>query len=111
MAADNRFLDDLARMAGGAASLLSTVRRQIKSDLRERVESYTSRMDLAARDEVERLQATVSKFRMEQDQMKKKIADLETALGGKGAAKAKPANQNATKKTASKKPSKPSKRK
>lgn len=102
MASDNRFLDDLARMAGGAVSLLSTVRRQIRSDLKERMESYTTRMDLAARDEVERLQASVSKFRMEQDQMKKKISDLEASLAGKS----KSANQNAKKKSAPKKSSK-----
>lgn len=101
MASDNRFFDDLARMAGGAASLLSTVRRQIKSDLRERAHSYSARMDLADRDEVDRLQASVSKYRLEQDQMKKKIAELEAHLSGKPTAKT----------TTKKKPVKPSKRK
>ena len=101
MASDNRFLDDLARMAGGAASLASTIRRQVSSDLKERAHSYTSRMDLADGSDVERLQATVSKLRSEQELMKKRIAELEAAIGSK----AKP-------KTASKKkPVKPSKRK
>ena len=101
MASDNRFLDDLARMAGGAASLASTIRRQVTSDIKERAQSYTSKMDLVDRDEVERLQASVSKLRSEQELMKKRIAELESAIGGK--AKAKPA--------AKKKPVKPSKRK
>lgn len=81
MTSDKNLFDDLARMAGGAASLLSTVRRQIRSDLKERAYAYTSKMDLADRDEVERLQATVSKFRLEQEELKKRIAELEAASG------------------------------
>lgn len=88
MASDNRFLDDLARMAGGAASLASTIRRQVSSDLKERAYSYTSRMDLADSHEVERLQASVSKLRSEQEQMKKRITELEAALGTKAKPKA-----------------------
>ena len=102
MATDNRFFDDLARMAGGAASLVSTVRRQVSSDIKERAHSYTSRMDLAARDEVERLQASVSKYRAEQEQMKKRISELESAISGKNPIKTV---------TSKKKPTKPSKRK
>lgn len=106
MASDNRLFDDLARMAGGAASLISTVRRQVSSDLRERAHSYSSRMDIASQDEVERLQAAVSKFRVEQEQMKKRIADLESLLAGKAsgktAAKA-PAKKKPAAKTAKRK--------
>lgn len=105
MASDNRLFDDLARMAGGAASLISTVRRQVSSDLRERAHSYSSRMDIASQDEVERLQAAVSKFRVEQEQMKKRIADLEALLAGKANIKA------ASKAPAKKKPAKTAKRK
>ncbi len=106
MAADNRFFDDLARMAGGAASLVSTVRRQIRSDLKDRVGAYTSKMDLAGRDEIERLQAMVTKYRVEQDQMKRQIAELEAALGGKAkpaAPKKKPASSKSAKKSAGRK--------
>ena len=106
MASDNRLFDDLARMAGGAASLISTVRRQVGSDLRERAQSYSSRMDLASHDEVERLQAAVSKFRVEQEQMKKRIADLEALVSGKNQVKT-PLKSAAKKKPAAK----PSKRK
>lgn len=102
MASDNRFLDDLARMAGGAASLASTIRRQVASDIKERAQSYTNRMDLGDRDEMERLQATVSKLRSEQEQLKKRIADLEASISGKSAkpkAAAKPAKKSPIKKT------------
>ncbi len=103
MASDNRLFDDLARMAGGAASLISTVRRQVGSDLKERAQSYTSRMDLATRDEIERLQATISKFRIEQEQLKSRVTELEAALGKKTSLKPATASK--------KKPVKPSRRK
>lgn len=105
MAADNRFLDDLARVAGGAVSLLSTVRRQIRSDLKERVGAYSSRMaDDNDNSEIERLQASISKYRVEQEDMKKRIAELEASLSGKSASKAKPVSSKAktTKNTKSK---------
>jgi BMFP domain-containing protein YqiC len=80
---DSKLLDDLARVAGGAASLISTVRRQIRSDLRGRMDSYTDRMDLASRSEIERLQALVASFRSEQEALKERITELETLVKGK----------------------------
>ena len=81
MALDNKLLDDLARVAGGAVSLISTVRQQVKADLRGRVDGYADRMELVARDEVERLQAQVAKFRTEQETMKARLAELEALVG------------------------------
>ena len=78
MAADNRFLDDVARMAGGAASLISTIGRQVGSDIKER--TAHSRNNTSSSREIERLQATISKFRTEQEQLKKRIEALEAAL-------------------------------
>jgi BMFP domain-containing protein YqiC len=86
MALDNKLFDDLARVAGGAVSLISTVRQQVQADLRGRVDGVANRMDLAARDEVERLQAQVAKFRSEQEDLKARIADLEAKVSGKKAA-------------------------
>lgn len=103
MAIDNKLLDDLAKVAGGAASLFSTVRRQVQSDLRERVDSYADRMDMAPRTEVERLQALVAKLRTEQETLKQRIAALEALSEGKK----KPAvNQNKPKATKKKTASK-----
>lgn len=108
MPADKNLLDDIAKVAGGAVSLISTVRRQVKSDVRGRMDSYANRLDLAPREEVERLQAQVAMFRSEQDTMKKRITELEALVAGKKpgakAASAKPASKAkpAAKKTASK---------
>ena len=83
MPADKNLLDDIAKVAGGAVSLISTVRRQVKSDVRGRMDSYANRLDLAPREEVERLQAQVAMFRSEQDAMKKRITELEALVAGK----------------------------
>ena len=80
---DSKLLDDLARVAGGAVSLISTVRKQVQADLRGRVDSYADRMDLAPKAEIERLQALVASFRSEQENLKKRIAELETLVKGK----------------------------
>ncbi len=83
MPIDNRILDDLARVAGGAVSLVSTVRKQVQSDLRGRVDAVADRMDLAPKAEIERLQAMVAGFRAEQEILKKRISELEARVGVK----------------------------
>ena len=96
MASNKDFLDDVARVAGGAASLFSTVRQQIRSDLKERVGAYTSKMGDENSSEIDRLQATINKFRTEQEELKKRVAILEAALLGKAKTtpKAKPASKS-----------------
>ena len=88
MPIDNKILDDIARVAGGAASLVSTVRRQVQSDLKGRVDSVADRMDLAPKAELERLQEMIAGFRAEQEIIKKRIHDLEILVKGKPAAPA-----------------------
>jgi BMFP domain-containing protein YqiC len=112
MPADKNLLDDIAKVAGGAVSLISTVRRQVKSDVRGRMDSYANRLDLAPREEVERLQAQVAMFRSEQDSLKKRITELEAlVMGQKPAAKVAKTKPPAKSKPATKKTASKSKRK
>lgn len=94
---DNRLLDDLVRVAGGAASLLSSVGQQLGADFRG-FRDRDSHDEMESQD-ISRLQATISKFRLEQESLKKRVAELEAALAGA----VKPAK---TKASAAKKPSK-----
>lgn len=87
MAVDTRLLDDLARVAGGAVSLISTVGRQVKNDLREKADSYAGNLNLASHQEIEILKGQVNKYRLEQETMKKQIAVLEAAISGKKVSK------------------------
>lgn len=83
MVTDKRLFEDLARMAGGAASLLSTVGKQIKSDVSSHVGGVTGRLDLVDRKEFDRLMAMVTQLRLEQETLKAQIASLAgSKLGG-----------------------------
>ncbi len=100
MMKDNRLFDDLVRVAGGAASLLSSVGQQLGADFRGLRDNNAR--DGGESEDIQRLQATISKFRLEQESLKKRVAELEASLAGT----AKPAK--ATKESAVKKSSKSS---
>lgn len=76
-----KILDDLSQLAGGAVSLASGLGRQIKQEIRARVDEVVLRMDLVPRSEFQRLEAMVQKLRDEQEKL---MAEL-----GKSAGKAK----------------------
>lgn len=98
---NSRILDDLSRVAGGAFSVLSALGKQVQSNLKEQMgDQFASP---AANDDVARLQGMVTKLRIEQEDLKSRIAELETMLGKKAPAKKAPAKKIAAKKVAPKK--------
>jgi len=98
---NSRILDDLSRVAGGAFSVLSALGKQVQSNLKEQMgDQFASP---AANDDVARLQGVVTKLRIEQEDLKSRIAELETMLGKKAPAKKAPAKKIAAKKVAPKK--------
>jgi BMFP domain-containing protein YqiC len=99
MAVDNRLFDDLAKVAGGAVSLLSSVRKQIEADTMTHLNGFAGKLDLAERKELDRLIAMVGQLRLEQEHIKLRL----DALEGK-----KPASKK-TVKTSVKKPTPKSK--
>ncbi len=94
MSIDNRLFDDLTRVAGGAASILSAVGKQIGEGLKDQMgdkfnfPSSSAAGFSAANDDVERLQGVVTKLRMEQEDLKARIATLESMLNVKPKASA-----------------------
>lgn len=86
MQVDNRLLDDLARMAGGAAGALSGVRGELEARLKQQLERILGEMDVVSRDEFEAVKAMAAKARTEQEKLEKRVADLEAALGGRAPA-------------------------
>src|SRR3546814_15618372 len=54
MQADNRLLDDLARVASGAFGALTGVRGEVEDVFRRRLERILADMDLVPRDELDR---------------------------------------------------------
>jgi BMFP domain-containing protein YqiC len=80
MQSQNKILDDLARVAAGAMSTLSGVRGEVESRLREQLERVLGGMDLVSRDEFEAVKAMAAKARAEQEDLQKRLAELESRL-------------------------------
>lgn len=99
MQTDNRLLDDLARVAGGAMGALSGVRTEVEEMVRQRLERLLADMDLVPRDEFEAVQAMAEKARLEQEKLEKRVATLEAALAEKKPAKPRRTKAAATSKT------------
>ena len=80
MQTDNRLLDDLARMANGALNTLSSLREEIESRVRERVERMLADMDMVPREEFEAVRAMAQTARTEQEDLAARVAELERRL-------------------------------
>jgi BMFP domain-containing protein YqiC len=80
MQTDNRLFDDLARMANGAFSTLSSVREEVETRVRERVERLLADMDLVPREEFEAVKAMAQKARLEQEALLTRVTELEQRL-------------------------------
>lgn len=96
MQVENRFLDDLARVANGAIGALSGVRGEIEGLIKQRVERLLADMNLVTRDEFEAVKAVAAKARSEQEILEKRLAVLEAAAAKpKRAKRTKPAQPDA----------------
>ncbi len=94
---NNRILDDLTRVAGGAFTVFSALGKQIQSNIKDQMGDKFS--PSFANDDVTRLQGVVTKLRVEQEELKSRIAELESMLGKK----AKPVAKAAARKPVAKK--------
>jgi BMFP domain-containing protein YqiC len=77
MQSQSRLFDDLARVAAGAAGTLAGVKSEVASRLREQFERVLGGMDLVTRDEFEAIKAMAAKTRSEQEDLAKRVAELE----------------------------------
>ncbi len=89
MQVENRFLDDLARVANGAIGALSGIRGEIEGLIKQRAERLLADMDLVTREEFEAVKAVAAKARSEQEVLVERVAALEAAAR-KAKPKAKP---------------------
>jgi BMFP domain-containing protein YqiC len=80
MQSQNRFFDDLARVAAGAMGTLSGVRSEVETRFREQLERVLAGMDLVSRDEFEAVKAMAAKARSEQEDLQKRVGELESQL-------------------------------
>ena len=90
----NRLLDDLARVAGGAAGVAAGLKDEVESRLRRRLERLLDGLELVERDEFEVVKAMAAEARSENQRLAARIAELE------GGAKPKPKPKSRARKTA-----------
>lgn len=72
-----RILDDAARMAGGAAGLASALRRQVRNDVKSRVEDIAARLNLVPREDLDRIEAMIQALRTENENLSARVEALE----------------------------------
>lgn len=92
MQSQSRFFDDLARVAAGAVGTLSGVRSEVESRLREQFERVLGGMDLVSRDEFEAVKTMAAKARSEQEDLAKRVTQLEGLVAAMREAKAAPSD-------------------
>jgi len=80
MQSQNRFLDDVARVASGAVGAISGVRDEIEARLRDQLERVLAGMELVGRDEFEATKAMAAKAREEQEVLMARVEALEARL-------------------------------
>lgn len=81
MQTQNRFLDDLARVATGAMGAFTGMRGEVETRLKEQFERILGRMNLVRREEFDAVQAMAAKARLAQEALEKRVAALEAKLG------------------------------
>jgi len=84
MQSQNRFFDDFARVAAGAAGALSGVRGEVEARFRDQLERVLAGMDVVSREEFEAVKAMAARAREEQEVLLQRIAALESRLAGIG---------------------------
>lgn len=116
----SKIMDDVARMVGGTAGILNSLRQELQEDIRERVDMMAERLDLVPRSDLEKLEARVEnlekaagvtppakksapKKKKAAAKAKPKAKTAKTGTAKKAPVKKAPAKKTATKKTASKK--------
>ncbi len=94
MQSQNRFFDDISKMATGAMGTLAGMGREMEASMKARFEEFIGGLDLVKREEFDAVKDMAAKARAENEDLKARIAKLEAA--------AKPARKTPAKKPAAK---------
>ena len=80
MQTSNRILDDLAKVANGAASTLSGVKSEIETFVHQQLQRLLKDADLVKREEFDVIKAVAVKARAEQEKLEARVKSLEIKL-------------------------------
>ena len=81
----NRLFDEMARLMGDAASVAQGVRREAETVFRTQMERFVNDLDLVKREEFDVVREMASKAAVENEKLKKRVAELEARLGAEAA--------------------------
>ena len=81
MQTDNRFLDDLAKLASSAVGTMHGVKGELEAAFRQKMDAWLAGMDLVQREEFEAVKAMAEAARLENEALAKRLAVLEKAAG------------------------------
>lgn len=81
MQTGNRVLDDVAKLASGAAATLVGVKQEVDAIVRQQLERLVHELDLVTRDEFEAVKTIAANARSEQERLERRVAELEAAAG------------------------------
>ncbi len=88
MQTDNRFLDDLAKVASGALGSVSGVKHEVEIRIQQQLERLLARMNLVPREEFDAMKAVAQAAREAQIKLEARVAALEARLAAGDAATA-----------------------
>jgi BMFP domain-containing protein YqiC len=77
MQINNRFIDDLARVAAGALGVAAGVRDEVEALIRARFERYLADLSLVTRDEFEAAKDLAVRARENEEKLTTRLAELE----------------------------------
>ena len=80
MQSQNRIFDDIAKVAGGALGALASLKQEMETMVKERVERFMTDNNMVPREEFEAGKAMASEARAEQERLAARVAALEAAL-------------------------------
>ena len=80
MQSQNRIFDDIAKVAGGALGALASLKQEMETMVKERVERFMTDNNMVPREEFEAVKAVASEARAEQERLAARVAALEAAL-------------------------------
>jgi BMFP domain-containing protein YqiC len=80
MQTENRFFDDLARVASGAFGAFAGLRTEVETLAKQRFERLLADMDLVRREEFEAVKAMAARARGEQEDLALRVAALEARV-------------------------------
>jgi BMFP domain-containing protein YqiC len=106
MQSQNRIFDDIAKVAGGALGALGSLKQEIETLVRQRVDRFLTDRDLVSREEFEVVKAMASEARAEQDRLASRLATLEAGAAAAKTPASKADGASKAKKTPARNPPK-----